>query len=208
MSVDHAPIERAAQAVTRHLGQHFPPHMRDDILQESLLVGLEMANYYKPSRGRAEPYYYRGMVTAVGALVHKWLSATSISRAVAKAGLAGRLQIRVPAEKVIFPVESPEDAALEVEGLPEARLKAAAARVRWRREVERALRRLPNDARQVGALMVGLEGPAMDTTEIVKATGLWRDQVQRAALRVRHALSSSRAGVLWEALQEAEAVLP
>jgi len=205
--IDHAPIGRAALAVTRHLARDFPAH-RDDILQASWMTGLEMAANYRPSAGPPEPYFYAGMLNATSTLVHRWLSATSISRAVARAGLAGRLQVRVPVEKSDGLAPSPEDAAIKAEELREARARAAAARVRWRREVERAARRLPPQVREVGFLAIGLEGSRMTVPQIVRETGLWREEVQAAATRFRRALAKTRAAELREAVEAAEAVLP
>jgi len=205
--IDHAPIGRAALAVTRHLAPHFPSH-REDILQASWVTGLEMAANYRPSEGPPEPYFYGGMLKATSTLVHKWLSTTSISRAVARAGLAGRLQVCVPAENSGGMAPSPEDAAIKAEALREARDRAAAARVRWRREVERAARHLPSKIRAVGFMAAGLDGPRMTVPEIVRETGLWREEVLAAMTRFRRALAKTRAAELREAVEAAEAVLP
>jgi len=206
--VNHAPIGRAALAIERHLGRHFPS-LAADIAQEAWVVGLEMAPRYDPAFGPPEPYFYRGMLLHTAAIVHKWISATSISRAIAKAGGAGSLQRRVEVSDANLVSNFPDAVALleAAEDAAELARRLSSLRVTWRREVERATRGLPRHVRAAGDLAIGVDGPPLRPKKVALQLGVWREDAERAVSKYNKRISGTPAARMSREVRALEAAL-
>jgi DNA-directed RNA polymerase specialized sigma24 family protein len=200
----HAAIETAAVDIERHLGRRFPA-FADDIAQEARLAGLAAAHRFDEEMGTsAEAYMYRVMVLSVAPLIQRWLSVTSISRRMARLGLAGTAQRAGEPQEGdawVLPYQETLEARREQLG------RLVALRVRWRREVDAAVRGLDPQAVACGALSVGLDGERMTEGQIAQLLGIWRDDVQGAVRRFRRRLPTKTIRLEREVLA-AEAAMP
>ncbi len=172
-----ADIARQVGAVDRHFRRRFPS-FADDIRQEAWKAALDAAPRYRASNPGARGYFYRVAACHAGQMVNRWLAVTSLSSYAVSKG-AGARQVRAPVKDSVDAGVRPDIGAY-LPCLRDAQRDLARLRVRWRRAVEAAARKLPDDVREIGFLAIGLDAPRCSAADIADALGVELEDIKRA----------------------------
>lgn len=178
-------IRRQLVSVENHLVSRFPC-FREDIAQEAWVPALAAAPAYDPDAPGAQGYFYRVATLWVAENINRWLARTSLSRDAARHGV-GAQQQAVDFEKAAHFLAVDGDAEEEVDRRGEL-FRLAHLRVRWRREADRVMARLPEEDAAIGALLFGLDGPVRSPSWVARHLGVWRDEVEAAEKRCRRVM--------------------
>lgn len=180
---------RQAKKAARYVAERIPGVDPEDVAQEVLLMSLPAAGKFDPSHKQAGYFFIHCVDRQIWPKINRQLASVSISKADSRAGnLGAALQGVALKEAPEQTTTNPEDALL----LKERRHAWFRGRVKLRREIMARTRSIPEAARDLGLLVLGIDGDGpMKIAGAGRRLGLDARTSQKLYRKFREALGDS-----------------